>query len=354
MIKRILSKPKFNFLYYILETFFFLVVSLTLFTTQCFAGKCPKPEVLSPCSCYSVIINKLAITCNTDETVDIKKILTKVSEDPDAVNTVFDHLFLERANITEFPEGATGKLKFKSLIIGSDVKSLQRIHSKAFASSQDTMVYFNVFTTSVTNGPAPYSLVDLINSFPKLNSLHLNPLIDTIQDGSLSINLTNLIDIDLRVNAIKGSPFANLISLEVIALTGESLNHIPFNSFKIEHKEANNGKPLYIFLNQNPLNGSSFELGAFTHPSLNKRNISLQLVSNNITFLNETVFLPFLQNENNKFEVILDNPLDCDDCRTAWICKKLSANTRSKLDNNVQCKGGHRLGDCDANFKKCK
>src|SRR5581483_2238878 len=103
------------------------------------------------------------IRCDTDETVDIKKMLTKASEDPDVVNSIFDRLVLRKAKITEFPEGATGKLRFKHVEI-SDIKPLQRIHSKAFASSQEIMLGFMVLKADVTNGPAPYSLVDLINS----------------------------------------------------------------------------------------------------------------------------------------------------------------------------------------------
>jgi len=329
-----------------------LVVSLTFFTTQCFAGKCPKPEVLSPCKCitHETIFT---ISCDTNETVDIKKILTKASEDQDVVNTVFDLLDLSFPNITEFPEGATGKLRFKHVNIYENVKSLQRIHSKAFASSQDTMVDFTVEAENIKNGPAPYSLVDLINSFPNLVFLTVHSLIDTIQDGSLSVNLTYLSYLFLRVNAIKGSPFAKLTSLLVINLKDGSLNHIPSNAFKIGHKEANNGKGLKILFFGNPLNGSSFELGAFTHPSLNKRKISVSFWNNNITFLNETVFLPFLQNENNTI-TITHNPLDCDDCRTAWICNKLSAKIRNKLDQFVQCKDGHSLFDCEKNFEKCE
>ena len=189
------------------------------------------------------------------------------------------------------------------------------------------------------------------NSFPNLEYLTIGSLIDTIQDGSLRVNLTN---VHLRVNAIKGSPFAKLTSLEEINLGGSSLNHIPSNAFKIGHKEANNGKGLKILFFGNPLNGSSFELGAFTHPSLNKTNIYVSFISNNITFLNETVFLPFLQNENNQFDKLWSNPLDCDDCRTAWVCKKLSAEARSKLTQYVECKDRHPLRDCEKNFKKCK
>src|ERR1700733_3305984 len=117
MSKRNLSKPKsLIFLSYFLETFIFLVVSLTLFTTQCFAGKCPKPEVLSPCKCTIDRERSFEIRCNTNETVDIKKILTKASEDPDVVNTLFD-LNITSAKITEFPEEATGKLRFRQVFI---------------------------------------------------------------------------------------------------------------------------------------------------------------------------------------------------------------------------------------------
>ena len=81
----------------------------------------------------------------------------------------------------------------------------------------------------------------------------------------------------------------------------------------------------------------------------------VSFVNNHINFLNETVFLPFLQNENNKFDWIENNPLDCDDCRTAWICKKLSAERRHEgLFHGVLCKDDRSLRDCDTNFKKCK
>ena len=163
-----------------------MVVSLTLLlTTQCYARKCPNPEVISPCKCNNERGDPgfIEIRCWTNETIDIKKILSKASEDPDVVNTVFDILYIKEAKITELPEGATGKLRFKNVFIVPDVKSLQRIHSKAFASSQDTIREFNVLATNVTNGPAPYSLVDLINSFPNLKKLLLYSTIDTIQDG---------------------------------------------------------------------------------------------------------------------------------------------------------------------------
>jgi hypothetical protein len=160
-----------------------------MFTTQCSTKKCPKPEVLSPCKCDSNDEEYFQINCITGETIDIKKILTKASQDPDVVNTIFDRLYISPANNTEFPEGTTGKLRFKEVRIEH---ILQRIHSKAFASSQDTMVDLTIYKANFTNGPAPYSLVDLINSFPNLKSLWLDSLIDTIQDGSLSVNLTNV------------------------------------------------------------------------------------------------------------------------------------------------------------------
>jgi hypothetical protein len=338
----------------VLETFIFLVVSLTLLTTQCFAGKCPKPDVLSPCEC--IVSHRwetsIGIYCNTKETVDIKKILTKASEDPEVVETWFDDLAIS-SPITELPEGLTGKLKFRRVRILENEKSLQRINSNAFASSQNTLGDLRISPTNVTNGPAPYSLVDLINSFPILWRLELNSLIDTIQDGTFSVNLTRFTYLQLRVNAIKGSPFAKLENLNIIYLINGSLNHIPSNAFKMEHYTGLLDM-LFIDLSGNPLNGSSFQLGAFTHPSLNKRHISLRFEGNNITFLDETVFLPFLQNENNRIDRIVNNPLDCDDCRTAWICKKLPEKMRNKLDDDVRCKDGRLLRDCNANFKKCE
>src|SRR5581483_6709791 len=106
--------------------------------------------------------------------------------------------------------------------------------------------------------------------------------------GSLS-HLTNVENLKLRVNAIKGSPFSKMKGLVSIHLTNGSLNHIPSNAFKIEAHTKNS---LRIDLYGNPLNGSSFESGAFTHPSLNKTKITLSFKNNNISFFNEAVFLP--------------------------------------------------------------
>jgi hypothetical protein len=253
------------------------------------------------------------------------------------------------------PENATGTLKFEEISIGDTVNGLQRIHSKAFASSKDTLKKLYIPAKNVTDGPSPYSLVDLAKSFRKMESLIILSPINIIQEGDFT-NLKKLHTAYLAVNAIKGSPFANMTHLGRIALMGGKLNHIPSNAFKIGYNPDDDDeerREFEIELESNSLNGSSFEQGVFTHPSLKNKRIFLFLANNKIAYLNENVFREFLEKDN-----VIDmdggpsssNPLDCDDCRSAWICNKLLPKARSLY---AKCHDGRQLTDCKANFHKC-
>jgi len=118
----------------------------------------------------------------------------------------------------------------------------------------------------------------------------------------------------------------------------------------------NSSNELFIYLNSNELNGSSFEEEVFTHPSLKNLKISLFSLEKKIDYLDEAVFAPFLSNGNgNSIWIGNNQALDCDDCRSAWICKSnKSDQMRKAFVGEAKCIDGRDFTDCQNNFLRCK
>jgi hypothetical protein len=115
---------------------------------------------------------------------------------------------------------------------------------------------------------------------------------------------------------------------------------------------------LKLDLYLNKLNGSSFEKGVFTDPSFANVKIRLFLWENKITYLDEEVFSPFLSKSGNEIATLINNPLDCDDCRSAWICRSTTPERVRKCITDAKCFDGNKytrdFTDCESNFLKCK
>ena len=104
--------------------------------------------------------------------------------------------------------------------------------------------------------------------------------------------------------------------LRVVTLS--ELNHIPSAAFKVG---TNNWNDMISFIlnDNNKLDSSSFELGALVDLSWEKRGIELRLQNNQITYLEEKIFRPFLEKNQLHLVILNGNSLDCDDKRSAWI-----------------------------------
>jgi hypothetical protein len=62
--------------------------------------------------------------------------------------------------------------------------------------------------------------------------------------------------------------------------------------------------------------------------------------------LDEAVFLPFLSgNIENNIGTLEGNPLDCDDCRSAWIFKSTTPDHVRKSIKHAHCVDGRDLTD---------
>jgi hypothetical protein len=259
---------------------------------------------------------------------------------------------ISNSKLIEIPENAFGKIKFNLIAIGERCSSIKRIHPNAFSYQSKTTSELMIEARNVIpEKSSPNYFYDLVNSFENLEQLTYLSHIGMLQE-KFSKNLNNLEHLTLRVDAIQGSPFSNMSKIKSLTLRSGDLNYISKNALKI----GNSNESLTITLFDNKLNGSSFENGVFTPTSLNKFGMALKFSGNQIKYLEEAVFKPFLTRERNELIWLKKEPLDCDDCRSAWICKSSEARQirQAISDTYVTCADGRNLIDCDKNFQKCK
>jgi hypothetical protein len=283
-------------------------------------------------------------------------------QDPRVVKEEYGEIKIDNDQIEEIGENSLAKMNFKTIRIGKCF-SLKRIHSNAFEHQFKQTTTFSVSATNIYLDIWPYNFYDLVNSFHKLSLLRFSSRIGILEE-KFGANLNKLLFLFLSVDSIKGSPFSNMSSITLIDLSKGGLNYISNNAFKLGHARDNVLYFLPIDLSFNNLNGSSFEKGVFTHQTLKNRSIQLYLNDNNINYLDKQVFFPFLLTGNNRILNLTNNPLDCDDCRSAWICQSISVpdgesmkrlQITQLIDVNAKCSDNKRsFGDCETGFFECE
>jgi hypothetical protein len=113
----------------------------------------------------------------------------------------------------EIPENALGKLSFSSIYIDEKCSSLKRIHSNAFSYQTNNTYNLLIGAKSVISGPSPYNFYDLANSFKNLDRLSYKGQIGTLEE---KLDFQKLTIATLRVDDIKGSPFAHMSSFRIV------------------------------------------------------------------------------------------------------------------------------------------
>jgi hypothetical protein len=332
-----------------------ILLILTTFGSSLLAFYCPDARQLSPYICDPSIP---AITCDngSDRPLNLPSIFNKISKDSDAVKEKYYRIYIKSEKMEEIPENALGNLTFKAIYI-DESPLLKRIHSNAFSYQTETTTKLDVFARNVISGPAPYNFYDLVNSFSKLQTLFYRSQIETLEP-KFNINFSNMEDFYVRVKSIKGSPFSKMDKIWEISFEGGDLNHIPNGAFKVATPREKSYSNINIHLTNNKLNGSSFEKDVFMDPSFENLNVLAILWENEIEYLNEDVFLPFLSKKSRNNGVSLkSNPLNCEDCRSSWICKSSTSDQVRKSIQQAKCLDLHHervLTDCKQNFLKCK
>jgi hypothetical protein len=287
----------------------------TIISSTC--EECPKPELLKPCTC-----DKDVISCGGDETLHLKTIFQRLDFELEDGKKHFNKFYLNNTAISELPENTFGDITFD--IIEINAKNLSLISTFAFTAVNFRLKEFYCHSTPLRNNPPNYDI---------FTSLSLMVGIECIW-----ISVT-------QIHEIPKNAFRPLLgqqkNVTILGFFGNNINHIPNNTFNYLRKSD---KHLSINLNENPLNSSSFEVGAFNN--LN-RPTSIWLPGNQIKYLEQTIFEPFF-NDNDKNIIQIDN-LDCEDCRSYWLFKN---GKYSHQLAEIKCSNNKIFSDND-NFKKC-
>lgn len=150
-----------------------------------------------------------------------------------------------------------------------------------------------------------------------------------------------------KLTKIGSFAFQDMNSLTYLTFGRNLINFVQSNAFNFI-KESN--ESIHIWLDNNRLNGSSFEIEAFQHI---KRPAILDFYNDSpaevLKYLDEKVFSPFFDsNIQNKIEM-RNNLLDCNDCRSYWLKKNYKYAERIL---NLKCSNGNDFSD-NSNFLKC-
>jgi Leucine-rich repeat (LRR) protein len=269
----------------------------------------------------------------------------------DKDNKHFNVFYLDNTAIYELPENTFEDITFDSIKI-LDAKNLSLIHTLAFSASNLHLKRFFVSNSSINNSPPNHDIFTAISSMVGLEYLFIiNSLIDEIPENAFRLlkdQQKNLSEINLFSNKIRKigkNAFQDLISLEVLDLHNNTIDHISEKSFNFRESSE---KITRMFLNGCLLNSSSFEIGSFD--SLNRpTELSLNLFDqiNYVTYFDQRIFESFL--EKNKNNQIISKALDCNDCRSFWLHKNEKYHPQIA---DSACNDGKKFLDKD-NFAKC-
>jgi hypothetical protein len=303
------------------------------------------------------------IICDSKGPLNLTSIFDKLMEDPLVVSEQYYGMYIHNEQIEEIEENSLAKMNFELIEIGQECISLKRIHSNAFEYQFQQTKYFRVLATGIVQEESLYNFYDLVNSFHKLDALRFLTNIGILKE-KFGSNLNKLKSLHLNVDAIEGSPFSNMSEIQKIDLSYGQLNYITNSAFKLGNTRYNKvNEQLEMYFGYNELNGSSFEKGVFTHQTLKNISIRLFLSDHKISYLDKQVFLPFLSSGKNEIVNLKKNPLDCDNCKSAWICESISVpdgesnnqlNITQFIDSKAKCSDNNRsFVDCEMNFSKC-
>ena len=183
-------------------------------------------------------------------------------------------------------------------------------------SKNDKIFVFQKGNNNLTCLDWPYNLLDFFNVMVNLHTITMNISgISEIKEKYLnSANLKTFTQHSLK--KINNNAYYFLQDLETIQISG-SFNHIPKNAFVIK----DNSIKLMIEIYDTQINGSSFEQGVFSNL---EKDVNLRFKNNvHFKYLEESIFRDLLDNYQYTTINLQGNPLNCSDCKNAWIlvCK---------------------------------
>lgn len=346
-------------------------MSIVLLTDCTDRLHCPTFQLLSPCKCVNetIIPDGLEIICGSNQYWDMKKTFNHISIQLKDDAKYFDAITLNMTAINEIQENVFGNLTFTVIYINA--YNLTHIHKNAFNNISNIREFrFGEMEENSLN-----EFLSLIKHMKNLKALIIeNTSINEIPDNAFKLFNENetgyekyrqiLEYINLNKNKltkISDYAFENMPHLIEINLSENSLNYISKNLFNnINTNFSSSSNDLKIILSNNNLNGSSFEIGAFSNFST---PVDLTIGdepsdTNNITYLDERVFQPFFdqniridESGDMRHSLNMAPTLDCDHCRNKWLVQNIKKQRDYQMSKSL-CSNHKKLSD-SSNFKKC-
>ncbi len=282
--------------------------------------------MIHPCTC-----SNQDIKCNGE---NLKKIFENLSNNLNDDEKHFNEFKL--CSSTEIEDHTFYDITFKRIILDSD--NLSIIRSNAFTSIAANVEFFQelfdsklgeeLYVEELFN--ALMSLVnvkDIIFCFAHLKSIPDHAFKSTYgeQKNLMTLIFDGQSTPKPYIHTIGKYAFYELNNLTFLGLGNQLIDFVPQHAFDF-HKPSNNVLDLY--LNNNTLNSSSFELGAFLNAN---RPINIDFSGNpKLTYLDEKVFAPYFHINSKNSVYINEKQLVCD-CNMYWLLKYKQFKNQIKL-----------------------
>lgn len=310
------------------------------------AGKCPSSRVLHPCDCFH---NR--ITCGGKLKYSLKHIFRDTSDNLTKNEKRFKDFIFQNKFIEEFEDNLFSDISFENITIRNAV-SLKRITSNAFNNTAKSVIVFDQRGETKLGKKYVHQLFDALSSLVnvkiiilELNQLKTFPTYAFRNINGKQLKLEKLSIHSKSMNKISNYAFYELPNLKYLTINANKILKIFANSFDFEMPSNN---LINIDLQNNKLNGSSFELEAFLGT---KRAINLMLMFNEMTYLDEQIFEPLFNSDSRNIINLEGNPLLCD-CRMFWLIREKDI-IQNQLKNAI-CNNFANIWSLDEKyFAKC-
>ncbi|CAG2106410.1 unnamed protein product [Medioppia subpectinata] len=321
---------------------------------------CPPQSLMIPCICNSTTRE---ISCKGSD-IAIDSVFERIARFLPESDRDFEALYLNARSVSRLEANQFKGIRFRQILLGGT--KLTHIHRDAFRGTHLHVKELFAFATNLSiSDDHNYNLFESISLLKNLQRLVISGSnIHTIperafkprDERSIQTELTDIelgLGVSASITSVGSHAFASLPSLRTLSLSNQAITYISRKAFSFD--EPSN-KTLAIDLTGNHLNGNSFDSQAFIDAN---RPIKIYFglssgCNRNLTFLNQTVFEPFLN--DNQLNTI-DMGRGCGghvlcDCRMRWI---VAGNYEQQIKNLKCGDGGQPLIDSIARLdaQKC-
>ena len=251
-------------------------------------------------------LKKLIVEGN--EEIDLKIVADQLVENQ---NLKFFDLIISNSKIKSIDSLTFNRITFEKITIKKEAANLKHIDVNAFGNGSQSIQHFDIQNQLSNNE----SITILSNCFKNLKEIYtispnqikgtfkLSNLLYLIIDGSQSTKLKSIDDY----------AFYECDNLRYLNLSDNEIEQITEDLFNFRSKSD---ELLTLKLKRNKLNSLSFN-----PDSLSKFNRPVELILNHnqITYLDETVFKPFLVRDSNKIDLHDNEFLGLENDKNKWL-----------------------------------